>query len=278
MKNGVISFTKMHGTGNDFVILDTRRKKVRMTHALASALCDRHYGVGADQVLVIEKSPKAHARMRIYNADGSEVEMCGNGIRCVAHFLHRGNAKMPLPVNYVIDTPAGLIRPKLFRSGQVRVDMGKPVFKGKQIPVRKKGKVLNMNIRVPGQTFRISCVSMGNPHCVIRVKDVSKVPLEKWGPLLEHHRFFPQRTNVEFVEVRGSEEILVRVWERGAGATLACGTGACAAQVISHVQGWTNEEVKVRMPGGDLKVSWKLDQNVFLTGPASFVYDGIWLS
>lgn len=269
------SFTKMHGTGNDFVLLDALRQPVRVTPALARRLCDRRFGVGADQVLVLAKSPVADFKMLIYNADGSQVEMCGNGIRCLARYAsERGHTRKR---QMTVETLAGVRTPKIER-GLVRVDMGAPVLDAAHVPTRAKGRVIDhpfsLTLRETTVDLSMTCVSMGNPHAVIFVEDVSAVPLEDWGPVIETHSFFPRRTNVEFVQVKDPDHARVRVWERGSGATLACGTGACAVAVAGVLTGRFHRTVTLTLPGGDLKVEWAADNRVYLTGPAAFVFDG----
>ena len=269
-----ISFTKMHGTGNDFVLLDALRRPIRVTEALARRLCDRRFGVGADQVLVLEKSKKADFAMRIFNADGSQVEMCGNGIRCLARYAHeRGHTAKK---EFTVDTLAGVKRPRLL-DGRVRVDMGEPILDAAKIPTRAAGRVLERPFAIPGTktTLRLTAVSMGNPHAVFFVPNVDKIPLDTWGPAVENNQFFPRRTNVEFVQITDPGHARVRVWERGAGATLACGTGACGVAVAGVLTGRLHRKVRLSLPGGELGIEWAADNHVFLSGPAAFVYDGV---
>lgn len=273
MKN--LSFTKMHGTGNDFVLLDAVRHSLRVTPTLARRLCDRRFGVGADQVLVLAKSKVADFKMLIYNADGSQVEMCGNGIRCLARYaLERGHTKKR---SLSVETLAGVRRPVIERGG-VRVDMGPPVLDAGRVPTRAKNRVIDhpFSLRAPKTVVNLemTCVSMGNPHAVIFVENVDQVPLTQWGPVIEQDPFFPRRTNVEFVQVKDPDHAQVRVWERGSGATLACGTGACAVGVAGVLTGRFHRAVTLSLPGGDLKVEWAADNRVYLTGPAAFVFDG----
>jgi diaminopimelate epimerase len=275
-----IPFVKMHGTGNDFVVFDATRRPVRLGAADTRLLADRRFGVGADQILILEPSRKADFRMRIVNADGSEVEMCGNGIRCAALFAReRGIARGPA---MTVETLAGIMRPVIGR-GEVRVDMGEPVLDAERVPVRAKGRVIDeplTRLRIDGpaalQGLRFTCVSMGNPHAVTFVRDLDRTPVEAWGPRIENHPFFPRRVNAEFVQVTGPRTARVRVWERGAGLTLACGTGACAVAVAGVLTGRLRRSVTLTLPGGDLRVEWAADGRVYLTGPAAFVYDGIW--
>lgn len=272
-----IPFTKMHGTGNDFVVLDGFRSSVRVTPSLARRLCDRRFGVGADQVLVLAPSRVADLKMLIYNADGSQVEMCGNGIRCVARYaVETGRVKKKA---MTVETLAGVRSAILDRSG-VRVDMGAPILEARRIPTTGAGRVIQKPFVVrPGAgpkpvRLELTAVSMGNPHAVIFVDDLDRVPLEEWGRSLERHPFFPKRTNVEFVQEINPDRARVRVWERGSGATLACGTGACAVGVAGVLTGRFHRKVVLSLPGGDLGVEWAPDNRVYLTGPAAFVYEG----
>jgi diaminopimelate epimerase len=273
-----MSFTKMHGTGNDFVLLDALRHPVRVTPALARRLCDRRFGVGADQVLVLAKSKVADFKMLIYNADGSQVEMCGNGIRCLARYVfERGHTKKR---SMTVETLAGVRNPVIER-GHVRVDMGAPLLEAALVPTQARGRVIGhpFSLKAPKTEVRLemTCVSMGNPHAVIFVDDVAAVPLEEWGPVIETDPFFPHRTNVEFVQRGDPDRAQVRVWERGSGATLACGTGACAVGVAGVLTGRFHRTVTLSLPGGDLNVEWAADNRVYLTGPAAFVFDGTWI-
>ena len=270
-----LSFTKMQGTGNDFVLLDALRQPVRVTPALARRLCDRRFGVGADQVLVLAKSAVADFKMLIYNADGSQVEMCGNGIRCLARYaFDRGHTKKR---RMTVETLAGVRTPVIER-GAVRVDMGAPILDAALIPTKAKGRVIDQpfSLKAPKNevNLEMTCVSMGNPHAVIFVDDADAVPPEEWGPVIEHSPFFPKRTNVEFVQMKNPDQARVRVWERGSGATLACGTGACAVGVAGVLTGRFHRAVTLSLPGGDLNVEWAADNRVYLTGPAAFVFDG----
>lgn len=267
-----LQFTKMHGIGNDMIVLDSRSSGRLPTAAEAVRLCDRRFGVGADQILVLLTSAVADFRMAIFNADGSDVEMCGNGIRCLARFIRdRGiSAKNPL----LIETPAGIIRPEV-RGELVRVDMGEPILEPARIPVALPTRPRDTELSVDGRTYRVSAVSMGNPHCVIPVDDVAAVPLSEVGPQIERHSWFPRRTNVEFVQVEGRGRVRARVWERGSGITLACGTGACASAVALMDLGRCDRRVTVALPGGELEIEWDEKTNrVFMTGPAVEVFTG----
>jgi len=267
-----ISFTKMHGLGNDFIVLDCRVKNIPNLQRVVKRLSHRRFGVGFDQALVLKKSARADFRMDIYNSDGSRVEMCGNGIRCLANYIwNRGISRKK---TLEIETLAGIIRPE--RAGElVRVDMGEPVLEGSLIPTRAEGIVRDRPLKALDRVFKINCVSMGNPHCVVFVEDVDSFPVEKYGPLMELDSFFPKRTNVEFAEVVSRNKIKMRVWERGAGETLACGTGACAAAVAANILGYAGRKVKVVVKGGTLNIERAKDGRVYMTGPAEEVFEGI---
>jgi diaminopimelate epimerase len=276
-----IQFVKMHGLGNDFVILDNRKGRIRNLKKLAVKLCDRRFGIGADQLLILGNSRKADFRMRIINSDGSEVEMCGNGIRCLAKYIWdnkiRSQESGVRSQVLKIETLAGIIRPQ--KAGeQIRVDMGEPVFEPGLIPMkltRHPSPVTNYPLKVNGKTFKVTCVSMGNPHAVIVVNNTDRAPVETAGPAIENHRLFPNRTNVEFIQVVNRKSIRMRVWERGAGETMACGTGASAAAVASSLLGLTDRKVAVHLKGGKLLINWsKQDNHVYMTGPAVKVFEG----
>ncbi len=270
-----IHFTKMHGLGNDFVMIDARKKAIPNLKKKARLICDRRFGIGCDQLLVIMPSKKADVKMLILNADGSEAEMCGNGIRCFAKYLwDRKDPKIRKKKELAVETLAGIIRPRIVSDKLVCVDMGEPVLDAPLVPARFEGHVVDKLIEVGGRPYRITAVSMGNPHCVIFTDSVDAVPLELEGPPLEHNPDFPKRTNVEFVEVLDKGRVKVRVWERGSGATLACGTGACAVAVASALNGKTGRRVRVDLPGGTLKIEWGKDNHVYMTGPATEVFAG----
>jgi len=267
-----IPFTKMHGLGNDFIVIDGRGRALRSLPALMRRLAPRRFGIGFDQALILRASKRADFTMEIYNGDGSKVEMCGNGIRCLAAYIwKRGLTRKKV---LEIETMAGIIRPERVKGGLVRVDMGAPVFEGREIPARLDGPVIDHPLKAGGRTFAVTCLSMGNPHCVVFVKDVEKFDIRKYGPALETHAFFPRRANVEFVEVLSKRRIRMRVWERGTGVTLACGTGASASAVAARLKGLTNRSVSVILDGGRLKIEWNEGENVFMTGPAEEVYTG----
>jgi len=277
----MISFTKMQGLGNDYLMLDAMSgaPPEAKLPALARAMCDRHFGIGADGLILVLPSRAADFTMRIFNADGSEAEMCGNGIRLFAKFVYEREYTREREL--VVETLAGLIRPRLRVQGgrvtRVRVDMGEPRLRRSEIPMKGKDQpqVLKERLRVSGTRYEITAVSMGNPHCVVFVEEVDRVKLEEIGPAIERHDLFPRRTNVEFAQILGDGEIKMRVWERGAGETLACGTGASATVVAAVLNQLTSRRVTVRLRGGDLKVSWNPEDNhVFTEGPAVEICTG----
>jgi diaminopimelate epimerase len=270
-----IRFTKMHGQGNDFVVLDGVRQALDVTPDKARFLADRHLGVGCDQLLVVQKPASARNdfRYRIYNADGGEVEQCGNGARCFARYvLDEGlTAKREIRV----ETVAGVIVPRIEDSGQVTVDMGQPRFDPREVPFLFDEIRLVYPLRVAGLPVEVSVLSMGNPHAVQVVEDVERAPVREQGPLLERHPAFPQRVNAGYMQPLSRGHVKLRVWERGAGETLACGTGACAAVVAGIRRGMLDEEVRVTTRGGDLLVRWRgQDSPVMMTGDAVRVFDG----
>jgi diaminopimelate epimerase len=261
----------MHGAGNDFVFIDCLKNPLRHLETLAKRLCDRRFGIGADQLLTVHPSKVADFKMEIYNADGSQVEMCGNGIRCFAKYVydHGITSKRELEV----ETLAGIIRPKLVGT-QVEVDMGEPILEGRRIPANADGEIKDYPLAVEGQTFEVTCVSMGNPHCVLYLDDIDALNLEKIGPSFERHPFFPKRVNTEFIELLSPTEVKMRVWERGAGETWACGTGACAVAVAGVITGRTERELTVHLKGGDLLIQWRDNNRVYMTGGAEEVFSG----
>jgi len=274
MKTRRIPFIKMHGAGNDFVFLTREQTDIPVTKELARRILDRHFGVGGDQLLVLKPGTSAtNPSLKIYNSDGSSAEMCGNGVRAVAYYLSQFKG---IDKSFIIETDAGPIGIGL-EGGRIEVDMGRPILEGSKIPVSAKGPIANRPLKVVGKIFRIHGVSMGNPHSVIFMKGIDKFPIEKWGPLIEHHPFFPRRVNVEFVEVLSKDHVKARVWERGAGVTLACGTGACAIAVASARAGLTGRQVRIDLPGGRLEVRWDGDDHVYLSGPAEVVFEGMYL-
>ncbi len=271
---------KLHGAGNDFVVVDGSEEKISEERLpeMATYICDRHFGVGADGLILVLPSKVANFRMRIFNPDGSEAEMCGNGVRVFAKYVY--DRKMHDDVVMTVETLAGIKTLKLNTvSGKVqtvRVDMGEPKLLRFEIPMRGKAntKVIAEPLRVGGKKIEVTCVSMGNPHCVTFVDGVDHYPVEKMGPLIENHPSFPARTNVEFVEVLSPQEIKVRTWERGVGETLACGTGSCAAVVAGYLNEKTSRKVTVHLRGGDLFIEWAGNNRLFMTGPAEEVFEG----
>lgn len=273
-----MKFTKMHGCGNDYVYVNLFQEKVEDPAAVSIKVSDRHFGIGSDGLITIGPSDVADFRMRIYNADGSEAEMCGNGIRCVAKYVY--DHKLTNKTEISVESGAGVKYLTLFVENghveQVRVDMGEPILEPAQIPVVADGdKVVDEPIEVGGKTWNMTCVSMGNPHAVVFVEDTEKFELEKYGPLFENHERFPKRTNTEFVQVLSRTEANMRVWERGSAETWACGTGTCATVMACILNEKTDDKVLVHLRGGDLTIEYDRDSNhVFMTGPATEVFEG----
>jgi diaminopimelate epimerase len=273
-----IPFTKMHGLGNDFILIDCRRKEFGVLSPafakLSRKLCHRRFGIGADQMLLLYPSDVADFKMKIFNADGGEIEMCGNGIRCLAKYIWDRRLSKKDILN--IETLAGIIKPE--RAGeQVRVDMGEPIFEPERIPVNIKSSppIIDYPLRIKDREFKITCVSMGNPHAVIFLdEDISKFPVHVYGPEIDNHLLFPRRTNVEFVNVINKNKAVMRVWERGSGETPACGTGASATGVASILKGLTGRKITVQLPGGKLVIEWANNNRVYMTGPAVEVFEG----
>ena len=283
----------MHGIGNDYVFVDCFRQRVANPAKIAKAISDRHFGVGADGLILICPSKKADAKMRMFNADGSESEMCGNGIRCVAKYVfeHKlarpgpaismGNGKK-YPASLTIETKAGVLTLGLAARGKtvhtVCVNMGEPRFRPKDIPVKLTGeRVIEHPIDVLGRRLPVTCVSMGNPHAVFFCDEVAGIELERLGPAIENHKLFPRRTNVHFVEVESNSRFTMRTWERGSGVTLACGTGACACAVASAITGRCRRTSTAQLPGGQLNITWSRHDNcVYLAGPAVEIFHGLW--
>ena len=268
-----INFTKMHGLGNDFILIDCRKKNIPGLSGMIKKYSNRNFGIGFDQALILLPSKKADFRMDIYNADGGRVEMCGNGIRCFAKYIwDRGLSKKEV---LEIETLAGIIKPEKVGK-MVRVDMGEPILEGKEIPTTMAGRIINYPILIENEAFLITCVSMGNPHCVIFIENIDRFPVPRFGPLIENYNMFPKRINVEFVQVLNEKELKMKVWERGSGETLACGTGACASAVAAHLNKHTGRKVTVHLAGGDLKIEWsEKDNHVYMTGPAVEVFEGV---
>ena len=274
----MIPFTKMHGIGNDFVMVDAVSSALEGTDLaqLARAVNDRRFGVGGDGLILVERGEAAPFRMRMFNPDGSESEMCGNGVRCVARFLHdRGHTKEPV---VSLETGAGVLRLELQADDRVRVDMGRARLTRGEIGMtgHSDRSFREQPISVGDRILPGTGVGMGNPHLVLFVEDASLVPLGTWGPELERHPEFPNRVNVHFVQVSDRKRVAQRTWERGAGATLACGTGACACAVASFLTGRTERRVTVTLPGGDLEIEYAESGTVFMTGPAEIAFEGLW--
>lgn len=271
-----IEFTKYHGLGNDFILIDNRLDSVPMiTQEQAVQLCDRNFGIGADGVIfALPGQDGTDYTMRIFNCDGSEPEMCGNGIRCLAHFL--SELEGVANTEYRIYTLGGVMVIKI-QGDRIKVDMGMPMLNASQIPTTlapADEHVVNAPLEVAGQTWQVTCVSMGNPHCITFVEDVAAINLATLGPQFEHHAAFPQRTNTEFIQVVRPDYLKMRVWERGAGATLACGTGACATVVAGVLTGKSDRKCTVELPGGSLEIEWAENQRLYMTGPAKKVFTG----
>jgi diaminopimelate epimerase len=271
----ILKFTKMHGAGNDFVVLDGVREQIRLTPEQVRLLADRHFGVGCDQVLLVEKAefPEVDFRYRIFNADGGEVEQCGNGARCFVRFAHDQGLTHKREIT--VETKGGLISPRLEEDGRVTVDMGAPVFDPERIPFTTDSNAIVQPLEVDGETIQISALSMGNPHAVQVVDDVEAAPVLTLGPLIECHPRFPNRVNAGFMQVLDRAHIRLRVYERGAGETLSCGTGACAAVVTGIRRGLLDNSVQVATRGGMLNIAWAGDgEPVLMTGPAITVFEG----
>jgi diaminopimelate epimerase len=277
-----VKFLKMHGTGNDFVVLDGLRAPLPVADwsTLARSLCDRHFGVGSDGVLIVEPSQRADFRMRMFNPDGSESEMCGNGIRCFAKYVY--DAGMSRGREMAVETGAGvlnlLVHAQNGTAERVTVSMGVPELRPARIPVAVDGEIArDVPVEGVGADVCVTCVSMGNPHAVMFLDGpVAEFPLEQVGPRVEHHRLFPRRVNFEVVQPRSREELDARVWERGAGITLACGTGACAVAAAARVHGLIGDRVRVNLPGGSLEIEWDGQSEILMTGPAALVFEGDW--
>jgi len=270
-----IYFTKMHGLGNDFVVIDGINQAVALEPEPIRRLANRRFGIGCDQVLLVEASQRADAdfRYRIFNADGGEVEQCGNGARCFARFVHdRGLTEKN---ELCVETQAGLLQLRLLPEGQVAVDMGQPRLEPASIPFFATEHALRYAIVADGVEFEIGVVSMGNPHAVLAVHNIDQAPVAHLGPLLEQHSRFPKRANIGFMQIIDPENIRLRVFERGAGETLACGSGACAAVVVGRLWGQLYPNVRVELPGGELEVHWAgKGESVTMTGPAATVFEG----
>ncbi len=280
-ETAMIKFTKMHGTGNDYVIIDGRKLKTASYGKLARAMSDRHYGVGSDGILVLLESKTADFRMRMFNPDGSEAEMCGNGIRCFARYLYdnRITNKKELRIETAAGTKSLELVVKNKHVTSITVTMGEPILRRDRIPmIGNQGMVVGESLQMEdGSRFTITAVSMGNPHAVIFVEEIDKFPVDKYGPLVEHHRLFPNRTNVEFIKVLNRNEVVQRTWERGTGETLSCGTGASAVTAACVLNKLTERKILIHLRGGDLRTEWREDDNtIYLSGPAVEVFKGEW--
>ena len=272
------NFTKWHGLGNDFVIVDIFKENISDCNNLAIEVCDRNFGIGADGLVLVGPSDIADFKMQIFNSDGSEAEMCGNVTRCVACYVYENS--LTDKVKFGIETKAGIIKPELIINNNiielVKVDMGEPILSPNLIPVEIDGrdKIVDYPIKVLNAELKITCVSMGNPHCVIFVDDLNDIDLTEIGPLLETHKLFPKKINVEFAQVIKDDYIKMRVWERGAGVTLACGTGSCATLVAAVLNNKTQKKALLELDGGDLTIEWAEDNHIYMSGPAKLVFKG----
>ena len=271
-----MQFWKMHGLGNDYIVIDNRDQKISDKHASrwAEQLCERRYSIGGDGLLLVYRSNVADVKMRIFNSDGSEAEMCGNGIRCFSKYCFEN--VIVKKTEFTVETLAGIKHVWLTLDGMevvaVKVDMGEPNWERSSLPMVGEGICINEKIDVVGETYMISCVSMGNPHCITFVGDVDVFPVYSIGKLIENHKAFPKRTNVGFVQVLSSDELSVRVWERGCGETLACGTGTCAAVAVAHKLGKVKDKVTVHLLGGDLQI--EVGKTILMTGAVEKVFEG----
>lgn len=275
------SFSKWHGLGNDFVIVNGFTEKIDNYQQMAIEVCDRHFGVGADGLVVLLPSSIADFQMRIFNSDGSEAEMCGNVTRCMARFVYDYGLTDKTKIS--LETKAGIIKPELiFIDGKlstIRVDMGIPHLKRSEIPMNgnESEEVINELLVVEQSDYHITCVSMGNPHCILFVDDIADTNLSVIGPAIETNSIFPRKINVEFVQVINKQKVRMRVWERGAGITMACGTGACATVVATVLNGKTDRQAIVELDGGELFIEWGLDNHIYMSGPAIEVFRGEYL-
>ena len=271
-----MQFWKMHGLGNDFIVIDNRNGRIGDDEAadLARKLCERRLSVGADGLLLLSNSSVSDVRMQIFNADGSEAEMCGNGVRCLAKYCYENG--IVRKTEFTVDTLAGPKQVWLTLNNEVvqavRVDMGTAEWERSKIPMLGEGICVNEDLRVDEENYRVTCLSIGNPHCVVFVENVDEFLVKYIGPIIENHEAFPKRTNVEFVQITGRNDLKVRVWERGCGETMACGTGACASAVAANRLGKVGGKVKVHLRGGDLLLD--VAERVFMTGPAEKVFEG----
>lgn len=277
----MLEFIKMHGLGNDYVYMDAINQNIENRNELAKKVSDRHFGIGSDGLILICKSSIADFRMQMFNSDGTEAEMCGNGIRCVGKFVYDNGFTNKKKLT--IETLAGVKNLELITKDEkveeVKVDMGEPILEPEKIPViSKENPVKNLNLNLLDRNFKFTCISMGNPHAITFIdEDVDKFDVEKYGKVAEINEVFPKRTNVEFINIIDKNKIKMRVWERGAGETLACGTGACASTVASFLNGYTDRNITVELLGGSLKIEWNKDDNhIYMTGPATSVFKGFY--
>ena len=273
-----LPFTKMHGISNDYIYVNAFETSLADPGSVSLKISDRRTGIGGDGLILICPSETAHARMEMYNADGSRGEMCGNGIRCVGKYIYDHGIATDNPLK--VDTDAGLkvlfLDVENGRVARVTVDMGEPILDGPKIPVAAEGQVIDQPLTVGGQLYQVTCVSVGNPHCVIFVEDVERLELGKIGPQFEQHPLFPNRVNAEFIHIVSPTELNMRVWERGSGETWACGTGACAAAVAAVLNHKADRRVSMHLRGGDLDIEWRMaDNHVYMKGPAEQVFEGI---
>ena len=274
----MIKFTKMHGLGNDYVYIDAINQKIENESSLAKFVSNRHFGIGSDGLILICKSEVADFKMRMFNSDGSEAEMCGNGIRCVGKFVYDKGLTNKTTVK--IETLAGIktliLNTKDGKVETARVDMGEPILEAEKIPVISTEKpVKNLELEAENKKFKFTCVSMGNPHAITIVENTKEFNVERYGKILEVDKAFPKKANIEFVQIIDKENIKMRVWERGAGETLACGTGACATAVACNLNGLTDRKVNIELLGGTLNIEWnETDNHVYMIGPAVTVFDG----
>ena len=269
-----IHFSKMQGLGNDFMVIDNITQNVFLSKHAIARLANRNFGIGFDQLLMVEPpyDPDLDFHYRIFNADGNEVEQCGNGARCFARFVKLKGLTPKRVIN--VSTMKGKIQLKIEQDGNITVDMGKPILTPNKIPFTAKKEEKTYILRVEDHTVICGVVSMGNPHCVVLVDDIDKAPVDTLGPLLENHERFPNKVNVGFMQIMTKDHAKLRVWERGVGETLACGTGACAAVVVGQLQGKLNTHCTIELPGGNLRFFWQTGQSVRMTGAAELVFDG----
>lgn len=271
----LLHFTKMHGAGNDFVVLDLISQNFKLRPRDVRRLANRHTGIGCDQVLVVEAplNPEVDFRYRIFNADGAEVEQCGNGARCFARFVREKKLTNKRVIS--VETAAGILELRVRNRSDVEVNMGVPEFEPQQIPFKAAARAQSYTLRVNSAEHEIGALAIGNPHAVMRVKNVRKAPVDTLGPAIERHADFPKRVNAGFMEVVSDKRIRLRVYERGVGETLACGSGACAAVAYGNMRGWLRETVTVELPGGKLSITWAGEgQPVLMTGPTEMVFEG----